>query len=286
MPKPIFVLNGPNLNLLGVREPAIYGAETLADMRRRTEARAQALGLSVDFRQTNSEGELVDWIQEAREKACGIVLNAGAYTHTSVAILDALNAAEKPVIELHLSNIFRREGFRHHSYVSPAAQGVICGFGPKGYELAVEAMADMLAASRPRDGKTQGLTRRKERDWPSAMAKDMKGKGSVDQDLIRELAELLDETGLSEIEIEREGMRVRVARQVTVAGTPCARRRRRQPRPRRRPRQRAPRRRPPIPASIPAPCTRRWSAPPIWRPSPAPRPSSRSARASPRARRC
>ena len=109
MPKPIFVLNGPNLNLLGVREPTIYGAETLDDVRRRTEARAQTLGLSVDFRQSNSEGELVDWIQEAREKACGIVLNAGAYTHTSVAILDALNAAEKPVIELHLSNVFRRE---------------------------------------------------------------------------------------------------------------------------------------------------------------------------------
>jgi 3-dehydroquinate dehydratase II len=149
MPKPIFVLNGPNLNLLGTREPAIYGAETLADVRRRTEARAQALGLAVDFRQSNSEGQLVDWIQEAREKACGIVLNAGAYTHTSVAILDALNAAEKPVIELHLSNVFRREAFRHHSYVSPAAQGVICGFGPKGYELAIEAMADIVAAKPP-----------------------------------------------------------------------------------------------------------------------------------------
>jgi 3-dehydroquinate dehydratase-2 len=102
--------------------------------------------LAVDFRQSNSEGQLVDWIQEAREKACGIVLNAGAYTHTSVAILDALNAAEKPVIELHLSNVFRREAFRHHSYVSVAAQGVICGFGPKGYELAIEAMADIVAA--------------------------------------------------------------------------------------------------------------------------------------------
>ena len=145
MPKPIFVLNGPNLNLLGVREPTIYGAETLADVQRRTEARAQTLGLAVEFRQSNHEGQLVDWIQEAREKACGIVLNAGAYTHTSVAILDALNAADKPVIELHLSNVFRRESFRHRSYVSPAAQGVICGFGPKGYELAVEAMADMVA---------------------------------------------------------------------------------------------------------------------------------------------
>jgi 3-dehydroquinate dehydratase II len=145
MPKPIFVLNGPNLNLLGVREPSIYGAETLADVRRRTEARAQALGLAIDFRQSNLEGELVTWIQEAREKARGIILNAGAYTHTSIAILDALGAAEKPVIELHLSNVFRREGFRHHSFVAPAAQGVICGFGPKGYELAVEAMADLLA---------------------------------------------------------------------------------------------------------------------------------------------
>src|SRR3954454_20347498 len=109
MPKPIFVLNGPNLNLLGVREPSIYGAETLADVRKRTETRAQTLGMTVDFRQSNSEGQLVDWIQEAREKSCGIVINAGAYTHPSVAILDALSAAEKPVVELHLSNVFRRE---------------------------------------------------------------------------------------------------------------------------------------------------------------------------------
>jgi 3-dehydroquinate dehydratase II len=146
MSKPVFVLNGPNLNLVGVREPAIYGAETLGDIKRRTLSRAQTLGLSVDFRQTNMEGELVTWIQEAREEASGIILNAGAYTHTSIAILDALNAAEKPVIELHLSNVFRRENFRHHSYVSPAAQGVICGFGPKGYELALEAMAGLLEA--------------------------------------------------------------------------------------------------------------------------------------------
>ncbi|HJU31149.1 MAG TPA: type II 3-dehydroquinate dehydratase [Hyphomicrobiaceae bacterium] len=145
MPKPIFVLNGPNLNLLGVREPAVYGAETLADIRARTQAAARSLGLEADFRQSNSEGTLVDWIQEAREKASGIVLNAGAYTHTSVAILDALTAAEKPVVELHLSNVFRRESFRHHSYVSAAANGVICGFGGKGYELAIEAMADILA---------------------------------------------------------------------------------------------------------------------------------------------
>lgn len=145
MSKPIFVLNGPNLNLLGVREPSVYGRETLDDVRRRTEARAQTLGLKIDFRQSNLEGELVTWIQEAREKADGIILNAAAYTHTSVAIMDALSAAERPVIELHLSNVFRRESFRHHSYVAPAAQGVICGFGAKGYELAVEAMADLLA---------------------------------------------------------------------------------------------------------------------------------------------
>ena len=150
MPKPIFVLNGANLNLLGVREPSIYGAETLDDVKRRTQARAQALGLTVDFRQSNLEGELVTWIQEAREKASGIILNAGAYTHTSIAILDALNAAEKPVIELHLSNVFRRESFRHHSYVAPAARGVRCGFGPQGYELAVEAMADLLTGKAAR----------------------------------------------------------------------------------------------------------------------------------------
>ncbi len=147
MSKPIFVLNGPNLNLLGVREPSIYGAETLADIARNTEKRAQASNLTVDFRQTNIEGELVTWIQEARTKACGIILNAGAYTHTSVAILDALNAAEKPVIELHLSNIHRREPFRHKSFVAAAATGIICGFGAKGYELAVDAMAGLLAAA-------------------------------------------------------------------------------------------------------------------------------------------
>ena len=154
MPKPIFVLNGANLNLIGVREPAIYGSETLEDIRRRTEVRAKALGLTVDFRQTNAEGQLVDWIQEAREGADGIVINAGAYTHTSVAILDALNAAERPVVELHLSNIFKREPFRHTSFVTPAAQGLICGFGGKGYELAIEAMADLLA--KPAGGMAAG----------------------------------------------------------------------------------------------------------------------------------
>jgi 3-dehydroquinate dehydratase-2 len=145
MSKAVFVLNGANLNLVGVREPAIYGAETLGDIRERTEARGRSLGLDIDFRQTNSEGTLVDWIQEARERAAGIVINAGAYTHTSIAILDGLKAAALPTIELHLSNVFRREPFRHVSYVTPAAHGLICGFGPKGYELAIEAMADLIA---------------------------------------------------------------------------------------------------------------------------------------------
>jgi 3-dehydroquinate dehydratase-2 len=145
MPKPIFVLNGPNLNLLGVREPAIYGSDTLKDVAQRTREEAKALGLAVEFRQSNAEGELVTWIQEARGQAAGIVLNAGAYTHTSIAIMDALSAADVPVIELHLSNVFKRESFRHHSYVAAVAQGVICGFGPMGYELAMEAMADLVA---------------------------------------------------------------------------------------------------------------------------------------------
>lgn len=140
----VFVLNGPNLNMLGVREPATYGYDTLADVELRCSARAADLGVTIDFRQTNHEGQLVEWIHEAREAADGIILNAGALTHTSVAVLDALNAAELPVIEVHLSNIFRRESFRHHSYVSLAANGVICGLGPQGYELALEAIASLI----------------------------------------------------------------------------------------------------------------------------------------------
>ncbi len=137
----IFVLNGPNLNLLGTRQPDVYGRETLGDIEAACTARAAELGLVVDFRQSNLEGELVGWIQEARGKAAGIVLNAGAYTHTSIAILDALQAVALPVIEVHLSNVFRREAFRHRSYVSLAATGVICGFGKRGYLLALEALA-------------------------------------------------------------------------------------------------------------------------------------------------
>lgn len=142
--KPIQILNGPNLNMLGTREPSVYGRDTLDDLRRMAEVRAAALGLTIDFRQSNSEGELVTWVQEARTRAAGIIVNAGAYTHTSIALLDALQAAELPVIEVHLSNIFRREAYRHHSYVSLGAEGVICGLGAKGYELALEGMANIL----------------------------------------------------------------------------------------------------------------------------------------------
>lgn len=150
MAKPplVFVLNGPNLNMLGQRQPKVYGRATLADVETLCRTRAEALGLAVEFRQTNHEGELVGWIQEARRAAAGIVINAGAYTHTSVAILDALLTAEKPVIEVHLSNVFRRESFRHHSYVSPAAAGVIVGLGPLGYALALEALAGQLRGAR------------------------------------------------------------------------------------------------------------------------------------------
>jgi 3-dehydroquinate dehydratase-2 len=146
MAKPIYILNGPNLNMLGLREPAIYGTDSLDDVRRKAEARAKSVGLTIDFRQSNIEGELVTWVQEARDKAAGIIINAGAYSHSSIALLDALQAAELPVVEVHLSNIFRREPYRQHSYISLGAKGVICGLGAKGYELALEAMADMLAA--------------------------------------------------------------------------------------------------------------------------------------------
>lgn len=144
MAKPIFVLNGPTLNMLGTREPEIYGTQTLADIEAMVNERAASLGLSIDFRQSNSEGQLVDWILEARDKACGIILNGAAYTHTSVAMADAISASELPVVEVHISNIFKREEFRHHSYVSPVSLGVICGLGPIGYLLAVEALKSHL----------------------------------------------------------------------------------------------------------------------------------------------
>ncbi|HVI91326.1 MAG TPA: type II 3-dehydroquinate dehydratase [Dongiaceae bacterium] len=141
---PVLILNGPNLNMLGVREPSIYGRDTLDDVARDCAAKAGKLGLKLDFRQSNLEGELVTWIQQARGTAAGIIINPGAYGHTSIALLDALLIAELPVIEVHLSNIFRREEFRHHTYVSQAASGVICGLGAQGYLLALDALATLL----------------------------------------------------------------------------------------------------------------------------------------------
>lgn len=142
----ILVLNGPNLNMLGTREPEIYGSETLNDIEERCANDAKALKLEVTCVQSNSEDELVTEIQQARDAYDGIIINAAAYTHTSVAIMDALLAVNIPVIEVHLSNIYKREEFRHKSYVSPAAIGVICGFGGLGYTLALEAIADALAS--------------------------------------------------------------------------------------------------------------------------------------------
>ena len=144
MAKPIFVLNGPNLNMLGLRETTVYGEDTLADIESRLQAAAGPLNLTIDFRQSNSEGELVGWIQDARDAASGLILNAAAYTHTSVALLDAVRAAELPTIEVHLSNVFQRENFRHRSYISQAATGVICGLGATGYVLALQALAERI----------------------------------------------------------------------------------------------------------------------------------------------
>ena len=147
MPKPIYVLNGPSLNLLGVREPDIYGTTTLEQIEAQCVARAADHGAGVVFRQSNHEGELVDWIQEARTEGCVIVINPAAYGHTSIALLDALKAAELPVIELHLSNPAARESFRRRSYVSQAATGVIAGFGAVGYTLAIDAAVRLVAAA-------------------------------------------------------------------------------------------------------------------------------------------
>lgn len=142
----VLILNGPNLNLLGVREPQIYGTETLADIEESCLERAAHLGLTIDFRQSNSEGELIDWVQEARDTAQGIIINAGGYSHTSIALLDALTASDLPIVEVHLSNIHKRDSFRHHSYVSLAAKGVIVGLGGFGYELALDAIARLIIA--------------------------------------------------------------------------------------------------------------------------------------------
>lgn len=140
----ILVLNGPNLNLLGTREPATYGHETLSDISRLCADTAEACGLAIEFRQTNHEGELLDWIHQARGRCAGILINPAAWTHTSVAIRDALVASELPVIEVHLSNVHKREAFRHLSFVSSIAVGVICGLGSHGYSLALQHFARML----------------------------------------------------------------------------------------------------------------------------------------------
>ncbi len=145
MPKPIFILNGPNLNLLGQRQPEIYGRETLEDVADACAALAEDLGLSIRFHQSNHEGQVIDWIHAARDDAAGIVINPGALTHTSVAILDALNAFDGPVLEVHISNVHKREAFRHHSYVSLRAEGVIAGFGTEGYLLALRRMKTLVA---------------------------------------------------------------------------------------------------------------------------------------------
>jgi 3-dehydroquinate dehydratase II len=140
----LFVLNGPNLNLLGTREPEIYGNLTLADIKKRCVARAKTQNFEIDFRQSNIEGEIVNAIHEARNGAKGIIINAGAYTHTSVALHDAIKAVGLPAIEVHLSNVYKREPFRHHSYLSPASLGVICGFGAMSYELAIDGLINHL----------------------------------------------------------------------------------------------------------------------------------------------
>ncbi len=137
----VLVLNGPNLNMLGTRDPEIYGHTTLAEIEATCVEHGQTLGLAVSCRQSNHEGELVGWIQEARGSMGGLVVNAGAFTHSSVAILDALSIVDMPIVEVHLSNIFARESFRHHSYISPVATGVICGLGAQGYILALDAIA-------------------------------------------------------------------------------------------------------------------------------------------------
>src|SRR5580700_11565218 len=140
----LYVLNGPNLNLLGTRQPEIYGRETLADVEAECRRRGADLGLAIEFRQTNAEFQLIDWIHEARLRAAGIIINPAAFSHTSVAVLDALSACEFPILEVHISNIHQREAFRHHSYVSLVAKGVMAGFGVQGYQLALRHMAHLL----------------------------------------------------------------------------------------------------------------------------------------------
>ena len=144
MAKPVHIINGPNLNLLGTREPEIYGTTTLADIEAMCDARLKTHGLEMGFFQSNDEGEMVALIQAARQEASGVIINPAAYSHTSVAILDALQTLTMPIMEVHLSNIFARESFRHHSHISQIATGVICGLGAEGYQMAIDALASRL----------------------------------------------------------------------------------------------------------------------------------------------
>lgn len=146
MPKPIFILNGPNLNLLGQRQTEVYGKATLEDVAEGCASVAEELGLTIRFHQSNHEGQIIDWIHQARSDGAGIIINPAAYTHTSIAVFDALSAFDGPVLEVHISNIHQRETFRHHSFVSPRADGVIAGFGTEGYLLALRRMATLLGA--------------------------------------------------------------------------------------------------------------------------------------------
>jgi 3-dehydroquinate dehydratase II len=150
MSRIVYVLNGPNLNLLGKRQPAIYGHETLADVEADCRRLASELRLEIEFRQSNAEFQLIDWIHESRERAGGIVINPAAFTHTSVAILDALHTCEFPIMEVHISNVHKREAFRQHSYVSPVASGVIVGCGTQGYQLALRRVAYLIDQPKPR----------------------------------------------------------------------------------------------------------------------------------------
>ena len=144
MSRLVYIINGPNINLLGKRQPHIYGHETLADVERDCRALANTLKLDLKFHQSNREYEIIDWVHEARETAVGLIINPGAFTHTSIAILDALNTFDHPVIEVHISQVHKREAFRHHSYVSMRADGVMAGFGTQGYQLALQRVARLL----------------------------------------------------------------------------------------------------------------------------------------------
>jgi 3-dehydroquinate dehydratase-2 len=144
----VYFLNGPNANLYGLDKQGVYGTEAFPAIEARCRGHADSLGIALDFRQSNHEGVLIDWIQEARQKADGLIINGAGLTYTSVAILDALMALEKPILEVHMSNIYRREPFRHHSFISKAATGIVAGLGPLGYELAITAMARLLAEAR------------------------------------------------------------------------------------------------------------------------------------------